>query len=362
MMNVLHLATEKTWRGGEAQVLYLCNGLKSHGCGVVLASDEQSELKKRAHAKGIDVRGIRIRGEFNLLVVWKVARMLRECGSEILHMHDAHAVGIGVLASKCVRNVCTVATRRVSFPLKNKWKYLSLDHIIAVSEGVKASLIRGGIGADRISVVHSGIDISRFDRVEHRNSIREEFGWYEDTCIVGTSAALEEHKGLNYLCDAARIVIDSNPNVRFVIVGDGSMRDTLAGQVKRLGLLDAVKFTGFQKDPLPLIAQMNVCVLPSVRGEGSPAFVKEAMALSKPVVATNTAGIREIIEHGVTGILVQPRDPHDLARGLLDLMGEKRMMGEMGRSARLRVMEKFGIEKMVDGTVQQYRILTGREI
>jgi glycosyltransferase involved in cell wall biosynthesis len=357
-VKTLHINTERTWRGGEQQALYLAEGLVRRGHQAMVLCRRGSRMAERARAAGLPTHDMRASAELDPRAVWRVARLVRVHAVDIVHMHTSHAHTFGVLGGLLRRHTKLVVSRRVDFSIRrgigSALKYrLPVDRYIAVSEAIKRVLVRDGIRPELVSVVHSGVDLSRFGRYERRDH-RAEFGLADDTPVIGNIAALADHKGHRYLLDAVPLVLERHPEARFFICGEGELWDDLHAQRARLGLDREVTFTGFRRDVPSLLEFFDVFAMSS-HLEGLNTSILDALAMRKPVVATNAGGIPEIVRDGQTGLLVPPRDPPSLAQAicrLIDDPGEARRLAQAGRAL---VEREFTCDSMVEGTLAVYR-------
>jgi L-malate glycosyltransferase len=356
-VNIVHLDSQVPWRGGEQQVLHLSQLLHTWGHNSVILCQPHSALYQRAQEASVPVQALRMRHELDLVAAWKLGQYLRRQRVEILHMHAPHAHSIGLLACLWAPTVHKVVSRRIDFtPIRNllsRWKYtLPKVHYVAVSEAVYQVLIASGIPAHRVQTIHSSIDLRRFDDTQEVASL-----FPTGTRVVGTVGHLAGHKGHRYLLEATRELLQAEPDVRVAIVGDGALRHELEGQAVTLGIAEQVHFAGFRRDVPALIRGFEIFVFSSLH-EGTPNSVLEAMALGKPVVATRAGGTEEVVQDGVTGLLVSPRDPAALAHALLYLLRHPEQGKMFGRAGRQRVEEYFTVERMAGSTLQAYhRIL-----
>ena len=290
-MKILHIDTEKTWRGGEQQVLYLLKGLREKGHDSTVICQPGSALAERAKAEDICARELSMMGGVDPFAVFSIAGIMKQ-GFDIVHMHTSNAHTLGYAASFFSKAPKLVASRRVSFPIKGligKLKYSGVDKVIAVSEEIRQGLIASGLEESKVVAVHSSIDLGRFDERENE----------PDVATVGIFAHLAEHKGHNYFFEAAKCILESMPDVTFIVVGDGEERTALEEYVKKLGIEDRVEFRGFSEDVPRLLKECTITVLSSISGEGSPGVLKESMAAGVPVVTTDVGGSAEVVENGV---------------------------------------------------------------
>lgn len=361
---VLHLNTEIGWRGGEAQTLRLAQGLEARGHRCLVVGKERGELLRRAASAGLAVAPLESRGEFDLRAARRLSRILTTERVDLLHAHTAHAVTLGILATLFRRRrPALVAARRLSFPLRSalwgRLKYgFRVDRVIAVSEAIRRLLVRQGLRADRVAVVHSGIDPERFrqgDRGRFRASLRPFLGEEADSAfLIGAVGHLAAHKGLDVFVAAAAQVAREIPSARFVVIGRGEAENALRREVQRLDLGSRLAFAGFRDDMPDVFAGLDLLVLSSVSGEGSPAVVKEAMAAGTPLVVTALDGLEEIVQDARHGLLVPPGNAPALGRAIVILARDAPLRARYSAAALQRVME-FTSDAMVEKTERVYQ-------
>jgi L-malate glycosyltransferase len=355
-MNIVHLDSHLPWRGGQQQILSLLQYLQAHGHHSVVLCPPHSALYQRVREAGLPAQALQMRHELDVATAWRLGRYLRRQQVDVLHMHTAHAHTIGVLACLLAPRVCKVVSRRVDFPpirnVLSRYKYLLPQvQYLAVSEAVQHVLIAAGIPASRVHTIHSGIDLRRFEYVPPAPLL-----FPAGTRVVGTVGHLAGHKGHGYLVQAVPLLLQAEPRIGVVIAGDGELRTALEAQAAALGVADRLCFTGFRHDILSLMQQFEIVVHPSYL-EGLGTAVLDAMALGKPVVATSAGGIPEVVQDGVTGLLVPPRDPAALARAVLHLLRHPEHSKALGEAGRQRVVQHFTAERMAAQTLHVYQRL-----
>lgn len=366
-LTVLHLNTEMGWRGGEAQTLFLAAGLERRGIRSLVVAPPGSALAARAAAAGLQVRPLPMHGEWDLAAAWRLAGIVLRERVDVLHYHTAHATSIGALARGRAGRRRAVAARRVSFPLRravlSRLKYtLGADRVIAVSEAIRRSLIDQGLRADRVVTIHSGIDPRRFEGGDcarfRAPTTAAPLAWPADAFLIGTVGHLAAHKGFDLFLEAAAVAARELPLARFVVVGEGKEGRNLRGRAAALGIEDRVWFTGFRDDMPDVLAGLDLFVLASRGGEGSPAVLKEAMAAGIAVVAAALDGVGEIIEDATHGVLTPPGDAPALARAIVRLAVDRPLREHLVGGARRRA-DEFTIDRMVDRTRDVYAALGG---
>lgn len=351
---ILHVNTANTWRGGEQQVVYLVEGLQSRGHNNFVVCQPKSVLREKLFSSKTPVFPLAMHGEWDLIAAIKLAMIIKKNNIQILHLHTAHAHTLGLLAAKFNPACKVIVSRRVDFHIHSRFKYKrGINKIITVSERIRQVLIEDKIDAEKIVAVHSGVDLERFNGIKSNGYIYKEFNLDGKTPIVGIVAALAPHKDHQNFLYAAGKLKEKYPRVKFLIVGEGELKQDLKILTRQLGLEKEVIFTGFRKDSLEIISTFDVFVLSSCL-EGMGSVLLEAMALAKPIVATRTGGIPEVVLNGVTGILVSPGDSGELANGIMQLLGDNALAKEMGLKGKERVKE-FSKDKMVEKTEGIYK-------
>ena len=358
----LHIDTQRTWRGGQRQVLLTVLGLRERGYRSVLVAHPDGELARRA-SEGHDLIRLAPRTEVDLHAGWRLSRIIKELKPDIVHAHDPHAVAAASLAlafNTSLTRQPLIASRRVAFHLKahafSRWKYHQVDCFIAASDSIHTVLLNDGIAASNIVTVHEGIDIHRI-QVETMANIHAELWLPVQAPIVGAIGALTPEKGHRHLIDAAALVVREVPDARFVILGEGELRPALERQIRELHLDKHVFLPGFRQDVLGFLRAFDVFVMPSL-SEGLGTSLLDAMAASKATVATNTGGIPEVVVDGETGLLVPPRDHQALAHAIATLLKDQKRREKMGAAGLERVQRIFSAEQMVEKTLEVYRNLS----
>jgi glycosyltransferase involved in cell wall biosynthesis len=364
----LHIDTARTWRGGQNQVLLTVNGLREIGHRSALVAHPDGELRRRA-AEGLDLVPIAPRTEVDLTAAWKLARVVKRLEPDVIHAHDPHgvamsslALSLGSAATKSGRAPALIASRRVDFHLKgnslSRWKHRQVDCFIAASEAIRKILLSDGVGSDRVVTVHEGIDVDRIEATAPVD-VHQVFWLPHHAPVVGNIAALVPHKGHRHLIEAAHLVVQEIPDARFVILGEGDLREQLERQVREHHLEKHVLLPGFRTDVIGCAKTFDVFAMSSVT-EGLGTSLLDAMACGKPVVATTAGGIPEVVGDGETGLLVPPRDHAAMARAIVTLLNDAGARARMGAAGLARVRERFTVERMVAATAQVYQRAASR--
>ena len=353
----LHLNTEKGMRGGEVQNLALVRHLTKRGGEAILVAREGSALHERAKGEGLRTVAWRPRGELDVLAAMGLRRLMKSSGARVAHAHTAHALTLALLARFGLAGVRVVASRRVSFPLRSAfslWKYRSADAVVAVSGKVREGLLEEGLDPAKVHLIPSGVDLARFEGLPSRQEARTGLGLPEEAKVVGVVGALVSHKGHAVLIQALGRLAPQIPDLVLIILGEGPLRDDLGKEAAARGL--RARFLGYVEEPAPLYPALDLLVLPSLSGEGSPGAIKEAAAAGVPVVTTDVGGAGEIFRNEKEALVVPAGDAEALGRAVYKMLTERALAEGLAASARERV-KLFGIEAMAEAYMALYRRL-----
>jgi len=356
-LRTVHVDTVAGWGGGQVQALMLARGLAERGHGAVLVCQPHSTLAERAAAAEIPVVPLRVRHSADPLALLALLRLFRRLAPDVVHLHTATAHTLGAPAARRARVPAVVASRRTAFPPNrsrlNRLRYTRwVDRVVAVSGGARDALLQAGVPAGQVTVIHSAVDC-RECRPADRSRARLELGLPQRVPIVGAVGRLAPDKGHHLLLEAAGRISETYRDVLFLICGDGAQAAALRRQAHDAGLGDRVHFLGHLDDVRPVLAALDVFVLPSLQ-EGLGVALLEAMAMARPAVASRVGGIPDALEHDVTGLLAPPGDAQALADAILSLLANPDSRSRMAAAARARVMAHFTPEAMVAHTEALY--------
>lgn len=311
---------------------------------------------------GIPVVSLGRRPGFRPSVGWRVARAARQLEARILHCHHYSPFVYGRLAALVAPHLRLVFTehgrlsdarpslkRRMVNPLLARFQ----GSIHAVSHDLKTHMIAEGFPADRIDVVHNGVDPGRPTSDADVAAARARLNLSADHLVVGTIGRLDLVKDFETLLHAAAMLRDRYPTLRLVVIGDGPERDRLRELAGRLELNGTGHFTGHRDEARELLPAFDIYVNSSI-SEGISLTILEAMAASRPIVATAVGGTPEVVQHGVTGLLVQSRSAADLATAIAKLLNSATVRKSMGESGRRLVEREFSLTRMIGEYVRIY--------
>jgi len=356
-LTVLHVDTERGWRGGERQALWLAGGLAARGHRSLVAARPGEALAVRAAAAGLPIVPVSPwgGGETGLLTALRLRRTIRVERVDVVHAHTAHAVTLGALA---VWRTPTplVVTRRVDFRLRanagTRWKYARAAAIIAISAAVARALADSGVADDRVVVVPSGIDTTRVV-APIAPAVLASLGVPFGSPLVVQVAQLVGHKDPLTFVRAIAALHRAMPTAHAVMVGDGPLAGAVADAARTAGLTAVLHLAGYRADADAFIAAADVVTLSS-REEGMGTVLLDAMAFGGIAVATAAGGIPEVIEDGISGLVVPIGDGDALGAAIARVLQDGALAGRLRAGARARA-SAFSVEATIDRTLAVYR-------
>jgi len=308
--------------------------------------------------KSLEEQGFRVyylgKGRFNFFTLGYLLKIIKSEKINLLHLHQYGSANFGRLAGR-LKGIPAIVGAYDEDPYYRWYQALSdlvlskyTCNAIAVSEAVKQSCIKKRkIPADKVLVIHTGIPPEQFEEPKREECIRtkKKYGLEPDHFVVGTLSRLREEKGVRYLIEAAAEVLQVFPKIYFFIAGDGPLLEELKAIADRLGIRDRVIFAGFCKNARAILSIFDIKVLASL-SEGFSAAIQEAMAMRKPIVATTVGGTTEMLQDGITGLLVPPKDPHAIAEKIIYLLQHKEERERLGKRA-YQECRKWGLDVLV---------------
>jgi glycosyltransferase involved in cell wall biosynthesis len=232
----------------------------------------------------------------------------------------------------------------------------SLDMYITVSEKDRRSLLKAGLPEDEIRLIYNAVDINLSAIPESPEWLRQKFDLPQDSIICTAVGRLVRVKGYDVLVSAMQRVASQAPQLFCLIVGEGEAKEDLVAQIRQTDLEGRVRLLGYydRENAMAILKSSDIFVMPS-RYEGTPIALLEAAALARPILASDTGGIPELVQHGEHAFLVPPGDPTALAQGLLKLALDREYAGLLGQNAQQRVHKKFNLESQLNATWQAYQ-------
>lgn len=362
-MTILEIISSRRWIGEAAHAFQLTRMLIGRGHKVILVSKKGWEVSARAREQGIEPIELAMNGRFNISDnfsdISKLVGILRKEQVDVIHCHRGHDHWLSVAAVKISgKKIPIVRTRHVNVPVRthffNRWLYYNTNKVICVSAHIKEGYLKTGIVTeDKLSLVYTGADLSEFDFKRDGVGIREEFGIAADSPVIGIVGRIAPIKGHKYLINALPEIKKKYPDAKLIFPGDVRDEETdakLKNIIKDLGLQKDVIFPGYRRDVADIAACFDVSVIASKGSEGSSRACYEYMAMKKPIVATRVGIIPELIEDGVSGIIIPPKSSDAMAKAVIELLGDRKFAGEMGERAYSMLVEKFNARNWLENT------------
>jgi len=365
-MKVLHIDTEKGWRGGQQQAVYLYQTMLKQGYDTLFVTPPGSGLHDYLTENRLPVYPIPYWGEWDLIHGLTLARLARKRDYRILHLHSGHALAWGLWAKLFYPPLKLIAVRRVDFSIRKhpfsfiKYRNPLVNSVVAISENIRQVLLSDGISAEKIVTIHSGIDLKKYSDSETPANFREKWSIPENSIIVGTISAFVGHKDYPTLLKAAARVIENSEKIYFLAVGEGRLLTDMKKLARDLKITSRFIFTGFQREVGQFLKSFDIFVISSKK-EGLGTSVLDAQAAGLPVIGTAAGGIPEMIENGINGMLVEPQNPVKLASAILDLADNPQRCLNMGSKAKESV-ERFSIDNTVARNLSLYQELEDGEV
>ena len=316
-MKIGYLSESMRWSGGAQQLIWMAEALKKRGHQLTLIVQADSDLVGAVEKLGLPVRLLRMRQDYDIPAAWRLSKLVRELGLDVLHAQHSTAHAIGLMAAAFSHVPVFCVTRRVIFPIKtnlfSRLKYISkrINGYVAISLAVREELLKVDIRPERIQVIPSVVHALSLNPVEGM-AVRQEFGIPRDVPVLTMVANYSDFKGHEHFIHAAAQVVKSFPQTHFIVAG----RDTekLQNMVNELHL-SSLHLARFRTDVPRLLAASTIFVMPSLQ-EAAGTSLREAMISGLPCIGTRVGGIPESIQDGKTGLLVPPGDPKALAQAM----------------------------------------------
>jgi glycosyltransferase involved in cell wall biosynthesis len=304
--------------------------------------------------QGIPVRSLG-RGRFDPRILRDLVNLARERGARVLHVHGYAAADFGRIAARAV-GAKLVLHEHFADPRMPAYQGLAdrllrdlTDGAIAVSHSTREFLVRErSVPKERVRLIWNGAPLDEFAPAprERARRVRRDLGLPDDALVVGSIGRLNAQKGHRFLVEAAAQLLPHRPEVRVLIAGDGDLMAELRQHAAALGIADRVVFAGHRTDVPDLLSALDVFCISSLY-EGTPLALFEAMAAGKAIVSTSVDGCREVLEDGVTAVLVPPRDAAALAGGLDRVLADAPLRQRLGEQA-LAASRRYDVSTCVD--------------
>jgi len=358
MALILHTEASLGWGGQEIRIIQESVGMICRGHRIIIAAPKESQIFKRAQDAGIKTFTAKFQKK-NPFSILKMSSLINREKPDIVNTHSSLDSWVTSIAAKLLRKTKPkiIRTRHLSTPISRS--YLSHliydimpDAIITTGEAIRERMIKhNGFDGLKIFSIPTGIDLERFNLARVKPSLQIE-GF-----SIGMIGILRSWKGHKYFIEAIPKILRQIPNAVFYIIGDGPQKDNIINLIYNLSLKEKVLMLGHRGDIPEIIASLDIIVHPSYANEGVPQSILQALAMEKPVIASDVGAIKEVVIDGQTGFLIEPRHPAQLAEKVIELYRNPELMVKFGREGRRLVEENYSLEKMLDKIEGLYKKL-----
>lgn len=360
MITVLHTESSTGWGGQEIRIIKEASGLRKRGYRILISAEKESMIFKKAIQHGFETFPVSF-SKYNPVSFLKIKSLIEKENINIVNTHSSKDSWIATIAAKLAFNKPKIIrTRHLSTPIKktvlNRWIYNVLpDIIITTGEEIKKNMIvENKFNPEEIVSIPTGVDLERFNpEVVYPTFNSKEFS-------VGTIGVLRSWKGHIYLLEAIPLILSYIRDIKFYIVGDGPQRENIQNHIKKLSIEKWVVMTGYREDIPEILASLDVVVHPSYANEGVPQAILQAMAMEKPVIASDAGAIKEVIINNETGFLVEPKNPSQIAEKIIELYERSELRIEFGKKGRCLVERDYSFDGMLDKIENMYKMLLNK--
>lgn len=345
------------WGGIEQHVKDVASGLVNNGHKVTVVCRDV-EMYKKAYGEVCPVHILPIRSAIDPITVYGLAKLIKETQADIIHTHTSRDSWLALFATWLAGRGKVVTTRHVPLLAKqdfiHTWYFNQLSGIICVSEFVKNKFLGNHpkIHTQNVKIIYPGIKINDNAQITKR-IIRDKLGIDDETFLIGFVGRVTMEKGLDDLVEAVALLKQKTTSFRLVIVGGVNPKtpeyaDELRAKATSLGINDYLDFYGFCEDIPSVMHDIDCLVLPSIIPETFGLVICEALLAQKPVVTTNTGAQVEIVQDGISGLVVSPFAPDAIVDKLFTLSNNRDIGECFGRLGRQIVLERFGAKTMIE--------------
>lgn len=365
-MNVLHILSEKSWRGGEQQAAYLIQYCQQQGINNHVICRINSAFENYCKQYNLIYLSAPFISQYDFYTAWQIKNYCKRNVIDLVHLHSANAHGLAILAVLLGNKTSMILSRRVIFPIKQNWfsrykyNHSYIKKIICVSDAVKEIIRREINDKNKCITIYDGINLSKFSRT-HNSYLRAHYNLSNSTILIGNIAALSADKGLFTFIDSAKILINEGLNAKFFIIGTGELQGNLQNYISQHQLNHSVFLTGFLSDMPHIIPELDIVVMSSEK-EGLGSSLLDAMACGTPVIATATGGIPEIVIHEQTGLLAPVGDATAIANQIKKILDNPSLKQRLIHNAFQHLQNHFTIEKMGENTLKVYQEIISKQL
>ncbi|MEK9628488.1 MAG: glycosyltransferase family 4 protein [Nitrospinota bacterium] len=361
-LHILHSESATGWGGQEIRVFQESELLLERGHQVSLVCQPESYLWKKCQtvsSSNFNCYPLLMKSPANPFSFASISRILGKAKPDIVHTHSSIDSWLVGSASK-LKGIPVVRSRHISIPINgafpNNWLYSQIPKKIITSGDAISEVVKSvsGVKPENVKSISAGVDFKRFDFNTNGQAIRKELGIEPGQNLIGKIGVIRGWKGYDYLLKAAPIVLEKYPETRFVFVGRGPGFEQTKSIAKSLGLENVLTLVGHREDIPEIMAGLDIQVLASFTGEGTPQVIPQAFAMKTPLVATRVGSVPELLGHGERGVLVEPKNEEDLAQGIIKLIENPDLKKKNAEKGYEFCKKELGIDRMINETISVY--------
>jgi len=362
LLHILHTEAAAGWGGQEIRVLQETRLLLERGHRVSLVCQADSPLEERARSissSRFHLIPISMKSALSLWVFLSLYRYVSKNNLDVIHTHSSVDSWLGGVVGK-LSGVPVIRTRHVSLPVNdffpNHLLYSYIPQRILTSGNMISDIVKQVrcVDSNKVVSIPAGVDLRKFDSEISGEKIREELKVDSNQILIGKIGVVRGWKGHNYFLEAIPLILKKIPSARFVIAGDGPGFKEIKSKVKLAGIDNKVDLLGHREDVPEIMAALDVQVLASFAGEGTPQVIPQAFAMKTPVVATKIASIPELLGQGERGVLIEPENALSLAEGVLKIIRNPDIAKHLVENAYSFCLKELTVDKMMDSTIAIY--------
>jgi glycosyltransferase involved in cell wall biosynthesis len=353
-VNILYVESSRSWGGQEYRTCLEINWLNAHGHQAWLMCNPDSQVHSKASELDTRLVTMPLGSRVDLPSSWRLLRFCRQNRIDLLKTYSSKDHWLCLPLFFC--GIPLSRARCITDPIGSKGRAFVFKHgcsnIVADASVIKRELVQEhGVDPAKIEVIGSAVDLEKFKPPRDRMKFRHEMGVGADTPLIGNVGMIRPDKGQLILVEAVPLVLAEWPDVRFVIVGQGTgilkRGINVRNAIDRAGLADKITMAGYRWDTPDVYAACDIIVIASLRTEASPIVLREAFASGRPVIATKVGDIPEIIEHRQNGLLIEPGDAKALADAILEFIRDPNLAAHCAANGLRYAKAHFSFDEMM---------------
>ena len=301
-----------------------------------------------------------MKSSVNIFSYRSLSKLIKNIKPDIIHTHSSIDSWIAGIIGNFF-GIPVVRSRHISIPITsippNSWLYSKVPKKIITSGEAISEIVSSvpGVDPENVKSISAGVDLRNFNFKIDGSKLKTELGINSNHFLIGKIGVIRGWKGYDYFVDSAPLVLEQFPEARFIIVGSGPGYESIRSRVKNKNLEKFIFVLGHREDIPEIIGSLDIQVLASYAGEGTPQVIPQAFAMKTPVVATLVGSVPELLGHGERGILVEPKNSEDLAKGILKILKDRQTAHAVAEKAYAFCTKELNIEKIMEQTIAVYR-------